>query len=51
MKALIYGANGQDGFYLNQLGREKKIVVTDVSRSYGNWEQGSVSDFNFVVLK
>lgn len=48
MNALIFGINGQDGFYLNQLCGEKKIRVIGVSRSNSNWEQGSVSDFNFV---
>lgn len=48
MKAFIFGANGQDGFYLNQLCVRKKIHVIGVSRSPGNWVQGNVSDFNFV---
>ena len=48
MKSLIFGINSQDGFYLNQLCGEKKIDVVGVSRSHGNWEKGSVSDFNFV---
>jgi GDPmannose 4,6-dehydratase len=48
MNVLIFGINGQDGYYLNQLCVEKKIDVIGVSRSHGNWEQGSVSDFNFV---
>jgi len=48
MNALIFGANGQDGFYLNQLCGEKKIGVIGVSRSHSNWAQGSVSDFNYV---
>lgn len=48
MNVLIFGANGQDGFYLNQLCAEKKIRVIGVSRSDCNWVRGSVRDFNFV---
>jgi GDPmannose 4,6-dehydratase len=33
MKAIIFGANGQDGFYLSKLLEEKGIAVIGVSRS------------------
>jgi GDPmannose 4,6-dehydratase len=43
MKALIFGANGQDGYYLEQLCRERHIEAIGISRS-GNWQRGDVSD-------
>jgi GDPmannose 4,6-dehydratase len=33
MKALIFGANGQDGFYLTELLKQKRITVIGTSRS------------------
>jgi GDPmannose 4,6-dehydratase len=48
MKALIFGINGQDGYYLNQLLQQYKINVIGVSRSTGSWIQGDVSVFSFV---
>lgn len=48
MKAIIFGINGQDGFYLNELCNKKKTEVVGVSRSVGDWIQGNVSDFHFV---
>ena len=47
-KAIIFGINGQDGFYLNQLLRRQEIEVTGVSRSHGNWLQGDIADRHFV---
>jgi GDPmannose 4,6-dehydratase len=45
--AIIFGSNGQDGFYLNELLVKKGIRVYKISRR--NCEIiGSVSDFNFV---
>ncbi|PQJ10422.1 epimerase [Flavipsychrobacter stenotrophus] len=44
MVALIFGANGQDGYYLDGLLRAKGIEVVGVSRS-GNWAHGDVSNF------
>ena len=35
MKAIIFGANGQDGFYLSKLLEDKKIEVIGVSRNGG----------------
>jgi GDPmannose 4,6-dehydratase len=32
MKAIIFGANGQDGFYLTKLLQQKNVEVTGVSR-------------------
>jgi GDPmannose 4,6-dehydratase len=48
MKALIFGISGQDGFYLRELCLKQNIEVVGVSRSLGEWIQGSVSDFSFV---
>ena len=44
MKALIFGANGQDGFYLQQLLEAKNIAVTGISRS-GNFLRTNISSF------
>ncbi len=46
--AIIFGINGQDGFYLDRLLQQKKIEVTGVSRSAGTWVQGDVGDKSFV---
>lgn len=43
MKALIFGANGQDGYYLDRLCRSRHIEVIGISRS-GNWQRGDVSN-------
>ncbi len=48
MKAIIFGINGQDGYYLNEICQMKHIDVIGISRSQGNWIQGDVSNFNFV---
>jgi GDPmannose 4,6-dehydratase len=47
MKAVIFGASGQDGFYLLQLLERKSIETTAVARS-GNGLIGDVSDWQFV---
>jgi GDPmannose 4,6-dehydratase len=46
--AIIFGANGQDGFYLSQLLLQNGIAVQGISRS-GNWIKGSVADKKFVT--
>jgi GDP-D-mannose dehydratase len=33
MKALIFGANGQDGYYLSEACRKRRIEVIGVSQS------------------
>jgi len=45
MKALIFGVNGQDGFYLSDLLNRREIEVTGVSRSNGSgqWTVGDVA--------
>lgn len=48
MKILVFGASGQDGWYLKQLGREQGIQVIGISRSSGSTECGSVVDYEFV---
>ena len=48
MKAIIFGINGQDGFYLKQHCESVGISCIGVSRSEGAWLRGSVSDFDFV---
>ncbi len=47
MKALIFGANGQDGYYLSELCRLKGIESIGVSRS-GDWARGDVSKYEQV---
>ena len=48
-QALIFGINGQDGYYLSRQLREQQIPVTGVSRSAGDWVQGDVADREFVT--
>ena len=45
MKAIIIGANGQDGFYLNKILSEKGIEVIGISRT-GNYLKTEISDFD-----
>ena len=47
MNVLIFGDNGQDGYYLTNLLTKKKINVIGISRS-GNCINGSVADYSFV---
>jgi len=47
MNALIFGANGQDGHYLNELCKLKGIEPIGISRS-GNWLHGDVSNYEQV---
>lgn len=48
MKAIIFGINGQDGYYLNNLLSHSEIEVLGVAHSVGNWINGDVGDFVFV---
>lgn len=48
MKAIIFGINGQDGFYLSRLLEEKGIAVIGVSRS-GNFLKTNIANFTEVV--
>jgi GDPmannose 4,6-dehydratase len=48
MKAIIFGINGQDGHYLNELLCKSNVEVTGVSRSANAWLQGDVGDRQFV---
>ena len=47
MRAIIFGANGQDGFYLEQLLKSKAINVIGVSRG-GNFLRVDIADFEAV---
>ena len=47
MKALIFGANGQDGYYLHELCKIKGIDPVGVARS-GNGLLGNVADYGQV---
>jgi GDPmannose 4,6-dehydratase len=48
MNCLIFGINGQDGYYLQRICEQKQIEVVGIARSRGNWVQGNVEDFGFV---
>ena len=48
MKALIFGSNGQDGYYLSNLLRLNKIEVIGVDRSLNTEFSGDVSNFESV---
>ena len=37
MKAIIFGINGQDGYYIREISLKKKIDVLGISRSSGDW--------------
>lgn len=45
--SIIFGANGQDGYYLNKILLEKGHHVIGISRT-GNWLKGNVADKQFV---
>lgn len=47
MKALIFGANGQDGYYLHALLQEQGVVVIGASRS-GGWVRADVASWSDV---
>ena len=47
MKAVIFGANGQDGYYLNELSKVSGIEPIGVSRA-GGWVHGDVASYDQV---
>ena len=47
-KAIIFGANGQDGYYLNELLKLNNIDVTGISRS-GDWLYADISNYDQVA--
>lgn len=44
---LIFGINGQDGYYLNSILTKEGFNVIGISRQGGNWVKGNVADFEF----
>ncbi|MBA3074158.1 MAG: NAD-dependent epimerase/dehydratase family protein [Anaerolineae bacterium] len=48
MKSIIFGINGQDGYYLRRTFENNNIDVIGVSRSSGDNIQGNVADNTFV---
>lgn len=48
LKALIFGINGQDGYYLSELLLKQGAEVTGVSRTNTAFTIGDVADFVFV---
>jgi GDPmannose 4,6-dehydratase len=49
MKAIIFGANGQDGFYLTQLLKNEAVDVVGVSRS-GDFLKTDIANFEEVSI-
>ncbi|MBF0543677.1 MAG: GDP-mannose 4,6-dehydratase [Candidatus Riflebacteria bacterium] len=47
MKAIIFGAGGQDGFYFSEICKERNLEPVLVSRSKG-FINGDISSFSFV---
>ncbi len=50
INAIIFGASGQDGYYLTRLLKQQQIEVIGISRG-GNFIHGDVSDYTFVEEK
>lgn len=48
MKAIIFGASGQDGFYLRQLLRQQKVETICIARSGDEFTIGDVADWQIV---
>lgn len=48
MRAIIFGINSQDGYYLKEILIHNNVEIIGVSRSLGNWNQGSVANFSLV---
>jgi GDPmannose 4,6-dehydratase len=48
-RALIFGASGQDGFYLARLLETHDVSPVGISRGGGRFVQGDVSDYGFVA--
>jgi len=48
MKAIIFGANGQDGFYLSKLLASYHVDVISVSRN-GDFHRADISDYSSVL--
>ena len=48
MNCLIFGVNGQDGYFLSELLLKRNIDVIGVSPFKDNWIKGDVADFEFV---
>lgn len=49
MKAILFGANGQDGFYLTQLLNKNRVEVVGVSRSGQDGIPTDISDYASVL--
>ena len=48
LKALIFGIDGQDGFYLTRILKGLNVQVSGVSNISTEWTRGSVADLSFV---
>jgi GDPmannose 4,6-dehydratase len=47
IKAIIFGSNGQDGYYLNKFLLKKNVLVTNVSRNNSDFN-GDIGNLDFV---
>ena len=50
MKAIIFGASGQDGYYLKQAIERDGGEIIGVSRSSDHHLKGDVADYEFVEM-
>lgn len=48
MTSIIFGINGQDGYYLKQILEKSAHKVIGVSRSDGDWIKGDVANYELV---
>jgi GDPmannose 4,6-dehydratase len=48
MSIVIFGVNGQDGYYMSKIFKKRNIEVYGVSRKPGNWLTGDVANPEFV---
>jgi len=46
VKAIIFGINGQDGYYLKSILEKLSLQVIGVSRSHGDWIRSDVSNYD-----
>ncbi len=48
LNTLIFGASGQDGYYLSQLCQIRGMRAIGIARSAGEWSQGDIADYSQV---
>ena len=50
MNSLIFGVNGQDGYFLSELLLKRNIKVIGVLPFEDNWIKGDVADFSLYKI-